>query len=108
MVDTYIIKSQNKEALVNWILVILGLLFLEGVFQLIGSYFSNLLAQSVIHDIRKKLFQHILSFRMNAAASIAANFVIPVKAGIYDPKTMFTPMFQTMAPRTRRGDTSFV
>jgi ATP-binding cassette subfamily B protein len=64
MVDTYIIKSQNKEALVNWILVILGLLFLEGVFQLIGSYFSNLLAQSVIHDIRKKLFQHILSFRM--------------------------------------------
>ena len=64
MVDTYIIKSQNKEALVNWILLILGLLFLEGVFQLIGSYFSNLLAQSVIHDIRKKLFQHILSFRM--------------------------------------------
>ena len=64
MVDTYIIKSQNKEALVNWILLILGLLFLEGVFQLIGSYFSNLLAQSVIHDIRKKLLQHILSFRM--------------------------------------------
>lgn len=64
MVDTYIIKSQNKEALVNWILLILGLLFLEGVFQLIGSYFSNLLAQSVIHDIRKKLFEHILSFRM--------------------------------------------
>lgn len=64
MVDSYIIKSQNKEALVNWILLILGLLFLEGVFQLIGSYFSNLLAQSVIHDIRKKLFQHILSFRM--------------------------------------------
>jgi len=45
MVDTYIIKSQNKEALVNWILLILGLLLLEGVFQLIGRYFSNLLAQ---------------------------------------------------------------
>ena len=64
MVDSYIIKSQNKEALVNWILIILGLLVLEGFFQLIGSYFSNLLAQSVIHDIRKKLFNHILSFRM--------------------------------------------
>ncbi len=64
MVDSYIIKTQNKEALVNWILIILGLLVLEGFFQLIGSYFSNLLAQSVIHDIRKKLFNHILSFRM--------------------------------------------
>lgn len=64
MVDSYIIKTQDKEALVNWILIILGLLVLEGFFQLIGSYFSNLLAQSVIHDIRKKLFNHILSFRM--------------------------------------------
>ena len=64
MVDSYIIKSQNKDALIFWIVLILGLLLLEGVFQLIGSFFSNLLAQSVIHDIRKKLFQHILSFRM--------------------------------------------
>jgi len=40
---------------------------------------------------------------MNAAASIAANFVIPVKAGKYDPKTMCTPMFRVMPPEQVGG-----
>jgi ATP-binding cassette subfamily B multidrug efflux pump len=64
MVDSYIVKSQNAEALLNWTLLILGILFLEGLVQLTGSYFSNLLAQSVIHDIRQRLFKHIMTFRM--------------------------------------------
>jgi ATP-binding cassette subfamily B multidrug efflux pump len=64
MVDSFIVKSQNAEALLNWTLLILGILFLEGLIQLTGSYFSNLLAQSVIHDIRQRLFKHIMTFRM--------------------------------------------
>lgn len=64
MVDSYIIKEKNPSALLNWTLVIVLILFLEGIIQLAGSYFSNLLAQSVIKDIRKKLFHHILTFRM--------------------------------------------
>lgn len=64
MVDSYIIKEKNQSALFNWTLIIMLILFLEGVIQLTGSYFSNLLAQSVIKDIRKKLFEHILTFRM--------------------------------------------
>jgi ATP-binding cassette subfamily B protein len=32
--------------------------------QFLTTYFSNLLAQSVIRDIRKKVFAHITSFRM--------------------------------------------
>ena len=64
MVDNYIINSQNKEKLLTWSLIIAGILVLEGVFQLIASYFSNLLAQSVIKDIRTKTFNHLLSFRM--------------------------------------------
>jgi len=64
MVDSYIIKEKNPSALLNWTLIIVFILFLEGIIQLAGSYFSNLLAQSVIKDIRKKLFHHILTFRM--------------------------------------------
>jgi ATP-binding cassette subfamily B protein len=64
MVDTYIVKSQDADALLNWTLLIVGILFLEGLIQLTGSYFSNLLAQSVIHDIRQRLFKHIMTFRM--------------------------------------------
>lgn len=64
MVDSFIVKSQDAEALLNWTLLIIGILFLEGLVQLTGSYFSNLLAQSVIHDIRQRLFKHIMTFRM--------------------------------------------
>jgi ATP-binding cassette subfamily B protein len=64
MVDKYIVKTQNPTELFNWSFLIIGILILEGLIQLAGSYFSNLLAQSVIQDIRKKLFQHILTFRM--------------------------------------------
>ena len=64
MVDNYIINSQNKEKLLTWSLIIAGILVLEGIFQLIATYFSNLLAQSVIKDIRTKTFNHLLSFRM--------------------------------------------
>ena len=64
MVDNYIVNTQNKELLLRWCIGIVGLLFLEGVLQFVSSYFSNLLAQSVIRDIRKKLFAHVVSFRM--------------------------------------------
>jgi ATP-binding cassette subfamily B protein len=65
MVDKFIIDGQNKEALLHWSLLILIFLLLEGIFQFFASYSSNLLAQSIIRDIRQKLFQHLQSFRMN-------------------------------------------
>lgn len=65
MVDLFVIKTQNSSALLNWSLILLGMLFLEGLFQFLGSYSSNLLAQSIIRDIRHKLFQHISTFKMN-------------------------------------------
>ena len=64
MVDKYIVNDQNRGALLNWSLLIVGLLMVEGLLQLTSSYFSNLLAQSVIRDIRIKIFDHLLSFRM--------------------------------------------
>ena len=64
MVDNYIIRNQDKSKLLQWSIVIALLLIMEGILQLIASYFSNLLAQSVIRDIRTKTFNHILSFKM--------------------------------------------
>lgn len=64
MVNSYIIMSQNGEMLLLWTGIIIGILFFEAILQFASSYFSNLLAQSVIRDIRQKLFGHILSFRM--------------------------------------------
>jgi ATP-binding cassette, subfamily B, multidrug efflux pump len=64
MVDNYIINTQNKQKLLEWSLIIVGILMMEGVFQLTATYFSNLLSQSVIKDIRTKTFNHLLSFKM--------------------------------------------
>jgi ATP-binding cassette subfamily B multidrug efflux pump len=64
LVDKYIVKNQNHEMLLIGSLVVVGILISEGILQLVSSYFSNLLAQSVIRDLRIKIFSHLLSFRM--------------------------------------------
>ena len=64
MVDKYIISSVDPSGLLKWTLIIALVLLLEGVFQFFGSFSSNLLAQSIIRDIRVALFRHLSSFRM--------------------------------------------
>ena len=64
LVDKYIVKDQNHKALLVGSLIVVGILVSEGLLQLFSSYFSNLLAQSVIRDLRVKIFKHLLSFRM--------------------------------------------
>jgi ATP-binding cassette subfamily B multidrug efflux pump len=64
MVSKYVIKSKDGEQLIFWTIVVVGMLVMEGILQFSSSYLSNLLAQSVIKDIREKLFGHVLSFRM--------------------------------------------
>jgi ATP-binding cassette subfamily B multidrug efflux pump len=63
MVDNYIVKDQNGEMLLFWFLIIVFMLGIEAILQFVNSYFSNLLAQSVIRDIRDKLFGHLVSFK---------------------------------------------
>lgn len=65
MVDKYIVQSQNPTMLLWWSMLLLGVLVVEGFLQLISSYFSNLLAQSVIRDLRKQIIQHFLRLRMS-------------------------------------------
>ncbi len=64
MVTNYIVKDKNSSALLFWTSIIIAMLVIEAVLQFCGSYLSNLLAQSIIKDIRQKLVGHILSFRM--------------------------------------------
>lgn len=65
MVDAYIIKTQNSSMLLKWSVGILGLLALESLIQWLSSYSSSFLAQSIIRDIRQKVFAKILSFKVS-------------------------------------------
>ena len=64
MVNKYIVQDQDGELLLFWSGIVAAMLLGEAALQFANSYFSNLLAQSVINDIRQKLFGHMLSFRM--------------------------------------------
>ncbi|MFT5582171.1 MAG: ATP-binding cassette subfamily B multidrug efflux pump [Psychromonas sp.] len=64
MVSNYIIKTQDGDKLLMWTFIIMGMLAFEAIFQFCASYFSNLLAQNIIRDIRKKLYAHMVSFKM--------------------------------------------
>ncbi|MCE3296784.1 MAG: Xenobiotic-transporting ATPase [Crocinitomicaceae bacterium] len=64
IVNEFIINTQNPDALLRWMLLLLAMIFAEGVLQFLGTYTSNLLAQYIIRDIRHKLFRHISSFNM--------------------------------------------
>lgn len=65
MVKNYIVESQNGDALFFWTIMILCMLGIEALLQFSSSYFSNLLAQNIISDMRKKLFKHVTTFRMH-------------------------------------------
>ncbi|MGY6650335.1 ABC transporter ATP-binding protein [Wenyingzhuangia sp. IMCC45574] len=62
-IDTYI-ETKVQEGFLNIIVIILGILIAEVLFQLLFIYLANLLGQNVIKDIRNQLFNRILSFKM--------------------------------------------
>lgn len=64
MVDKYVVQGQNGQMLLTWTLIIIGMLIMESVLQFASSYFSNLLAQNIVRDLRKKLYKHVISFKM--------------------------------------------
>ena len=62
-IDNYIIIP-NKEKLLDITILLLGLLFLEGIIQFFYIYLSTWIGQHVIQDLRAKIFKHILSLKM--------------------------------------------
>ena len=62
-IDDYI-RLKNYEGLLRITYLLVGLLFAEVLMQFLFSYYSNWLGQTVIRDIREKLFAHLLRFKM--------------------------------------------
>lgn len=58
------LENKDQELLLNIIVLMLVVLVLEVVSQLSFVYYANWLGESVIKDIRIKLFKHMLSFKM--------------------------------------------
>ena len=62
-VDKYI-KLHDQKGLLLYIILMGVALVLEGLSQFYFVYWANWLGQDIVKDIRTKLFQHLLSFRM--------------------------------------------
>ena len=58
------IEPRDYEGFMSYIIFMIVLLILEVVCQLFFIYYSGWLGQSVVKDIRVKLFKHIMSFKM--------------------------------------------
>jgi ATP-binding cassette subfamily B protein len=64
IINKYVLETQDGYHFGMWLMLVFGMLIVEALLQFSATYFSNLLAQSVIRDIRVKVFSHITTFRM--------------------------------------------
>lgn len=62
-IDQFVV-TPNMEGLLEYSLLMLTLLFVESGLQFAFIYTANYLGQSVIRDIRIKLYKHIIRFRL--------------------------------------------
>ena len=62
-IDTQV-APRDFDGFLYYILIMLGLLVLEVISQLLFIYYASWLGQSVVKDIRVKLFKHMLKFKM--------------------------------------------
>ena len=63
-VDDYI-TLKNYQGLITIISIMVCVLLFQVLFQFLFVYFTNLLGQKVVFDIRNKLFSKIISFKMS-------------------------------------------
>jgi subfamily B ATP-binding cassette protein MsbA len=58
------LTNKDETGFLTYILIMVGLLFLEFITQLLFIFYSGWLGQTVVKDIRVKLFNHLLRFKM--------------------------------------------
>ncbi len=63
VIDEYV-YSRNAEMLLVYVLLMLGALLMEVIFQFLFIYYANWLGQNIIKDMRIQLFRHLLHFKM--------------------------------------------
>jgi ABC-type multidrug transport system fused ATPase/permease subunit len=64
IIDRYLLKDKDPNMLLLGSLLVLAMLLTEAILQVLGTYFSNLLAQSVIRDLRQKVIRHFMKLRV--------------------------------------------
>lgn len=63
-IDTYLLSVKNQNGFMWFVGIMAVLLIAEVTTQFLFTYWANWLGQDIIKDIRNKLFQHIVSFKM--------------------------------------------
>lgn len=63
-IDWIFPNASTNSQLAHWAVLLFILLFLETIFQFLIAYMGALMGQSVIKDVRIKLFKHIQSFKL--------------------------------------------
>lgn len=63
-VEGIVEENDAKFMVLFWSLFIIGLLVVEALIQFFEAYLTALLGQSIIKDIRIKLFKHIIGFKL--------------------------------------------
>lgn len=61
-IDEYIMVK-DSEMLLIMVIALLGSLTIEALFQFLNIYITSLIGQSIIKDLRKQVYNHILNFR---------------------------------------------
>ncbi len=60
----HFISTPDARQLLNYTLLLFGLLLVESLVNFLFIYSANYLGQNIIRDIRVKLYRHILSFKL--------------------------------------------
>jgi len=60
----YCITGKHPEKLLLMLVLLLTFLLTRGVIQFLNSYYTNLLGQNIIKDMRMGLFKHILDLKL--------------------------------------------
>ncbi|MFL1011362.1 ABC transporter ATP-binding protein [Flavisericum labens] len=58
------ITSKEEKGFLFFILLMLGVLVFQTIFQLLFIYYASWLGQNLVMDVRVKLFDHLLKFKM--------------------------------------------
>ncbi len=75
IVDDYI-STKNAKQVLNFGLIMFGVLLLEVIFQFLFIFYANWLGQHIIKDIRTQLFKHIVYFKMNYFNTTAVGKIV--------------------------------
>lgn len=63
VIDNFILEP-DAQSLLNYTLLLGGLLLVESLVQFMFIYGANFLGQSIIRDLRIQLFEHIVAFKL--------------------------------------------